>query len=404
MPITETQIKKADVQPKRYKMSDGNGLFIEVRPTGDKAFIKEWKFSGKRKSRMLGLYPELKLAAAREQANAITALVKRGIDPTEGDAPAPVEVSTGVVPDERKWSTLCEMFIAKRVAEGIADATENKLRWNLGESCKEFGERDVGSITAPEVLALVERFQDLGYFEKAKDIHRKIAQVMDYSVARGLMAHNPSLSVRRAMVNKKGGRHPGLTKPEDVGALMRAIRGFRGEATTRAGLLLSAYTFLRSGELRPARWREINLTERLWTVPQVRMKGQYGDHLVPLSDQAVATLEWLAGCTNRGPDSFLFPCSYDLSRYMSNATLNAALRRLGYNTRTEHCHHGFRTTFSTNMNEEGWNRDWIERQLCHIDRDEVRLAYNKAEYLPGRTEMMQAYSDWLDKQERRGIQ
>jgi len=229
---------------------------------------------------------------------------------------------------------------------------------------------------------------------------RKITQVMDYAVARGLVQHNPSLSVRRAIINRKSGSHPGLTDPKEVGGLMRAIRGFRGEATTRAGLLLSAYTFLRSGELRPARWQEIDRDRAVWTIPKDRMKGHYGDHLVPLSRQALAVLDWLEPWTGGGPDDQVFPCSFDRTRYMSNATMNAALRRLGYDTRTEHCQHGFRTTFSTTMNERGWNRDWIERQLCHVDRDEVRSAYNKALYLDQRVEMMQAYSDWLDEVER----
>lgn len=396
MVLTETQIKQAKPGTKPYKLTDGQGLSVEVRPTGAKVFIKGYRYAGQRRSESLGAYPQVKLAGARLAAADINEKIKKGEDPRAGlprraKAPVPVEV-----PEERRWDNLCDKFIAKRVAEGIAEATEKKLRWNLGATCQEFAQRDVATIKGPEVLALIERVQEIGKFDKAKDMHRKITQVMDYAVARGLMEHNPAYSVRRAIVNRKGGKHPGLVAPLDVGALMRAIKGFHGEATTRAGLLLSAYTFLRSSEIRPARWGEIDRDEKLWTVPPERMKGHYGEHLVPLSDQAMAVLEWLHPWTGGKAEDYIFPCSFDRSRYMSNATMNAALRRLGYNTRTEHCQHGFRTTFSTNMNEMGWNRDWIERQLCHVDRDEVRSVYNKALYLEDRKVMMQAYSDWLE--------
>lgn len=402
MALTESQIKQARPRDKRYKMTDGQGLSLEVRTSGAKVFLKGYRYAGQRRSESLGEYPEVKLATARLMAAEINAKVKRGEDPRDSmprRAPVPA-AEPAEVPVERRWETLCDKFITKRIAEGIAEATEKKLRWNLGATCDEFEGRDISAIRGPDVLSLIERVQETGKYDKAKDMHRKITQVMDYAVARGLMEHNPSLSIRRAVIKRQGGKHPGLTKAGDVGALMRALRGFEGHAATRAGLLLSAHTALRSGEIRPARWREIDWDAMVWTVPGERMKGHYGEHLVPLSRQVLDTLVWIKGWTDRGPDSFILPCSFDRSRYLSDATMNAALRRLGYNTRTEHCHHGFRTTFSTNMNEQGWNRDWIERQLCHVDRDEVRSAYNRAKYMEERPGMMQAYSDWLDTCER----
>jgi integrase len=272
------------------------------------------------------------------------------------------------------------------------------LKWNLGGTAKqEFHGRDVGSIKPPEILALIERIQGEEKLDKAKDIHRKLAQVFDYAIALGLVEWNPAKMVTRAVVKRKGGRHPGLTDPRDVGALIRAIRLYPDGSgqNTRAALLLSAHTFLRSNEIRGARWEEIDLENSLWTVPATRMKGHLGDHLVPLSRQAVGILSHLAAYSVEGED-LVFPMPSKPGRYMSEATLNSALRRLGYDTRKEHCHHGFRPTFSTNMNEQGWHRDWIEAQLSHVDRDSVRRAYNKALYLEGRTQMMQAYSDWLD--------
>jgi len=271
------------------------------------------------------------------------------------------------------------------------------LNWNLGSLANGvLHGRDIGSIKPPEILALVEGVQEEGKIEKAKDIHRKLGQMFDYSIALGLVEWSPARMVTRAVVKKKGGEHPGLTSARDVGGLMRSIRLYPDTAgqQTRAALLLSAYTFLRSRELRGARWSEIDLDLELWTVPKDRMKGQVGDHLVPLSRQAKGILEAMALC--RGDNDLVFPMPRYPDRYMSENTLNSALRRLGYDTRKEHCHHGFRTTFSTTMNEQGWNRDWIERQLAHTSKDEVRAAYNKALYLDGRKEMMQAYADWLD--------
>jgi integrase len=401
MALTESQIKQAAPGPKPYKLSDGRGLYLRVAVSGSKTFVREYQFQGARRTAVLGEFPALKLALARVAAVEIGAKLKTGIDPRPARAEPSVRKSAPVeddeVPPERRWATLCDQFHAKRVAEGIAPATQNKMRWKLGKTFDEFGGRDVGSITGPEILALIERIQETGKLETAKDVHRKMSQVFQYAVGRGLVQHDPAQLVKRAVVNRKGGRHPGLTKPDEVGELMRALRGFRGEATTRAALLLSAYTFLRSTELRGAHWSEIDLTKRLWTVPGERMKGHYGEHLVPLSTQAVGVLEWLRPWTGHG--KFVFVCSFDKTRHLSEATLNAALRRLGYNTRTEHCQHGFRTTFSTNMNEMGWNRDWIERQLCHVDRDEIRSAYNKALYREDRVRMMQAWGDWLDARE-----
>lgn len=405
--LTEQKIREAGPTDKRYRLTDGAGLYLEVFPTGRKAFARQYRWRGSQRKDYLGDHPALKLSAARLRAAEIGHQVKNGVDPRGGaenvTAPGrkPVEeADPGFVPVERRFETLVGKFIEKRVREGVADATADKLRWNLGAAARHFEARDVGEIKPADVLKLVEQVQATGRLEKARDIHRKLGQVFDYAIGLGLVDWNPAQMVRRAVVRAPGGKHPGVTDPRKVGELMRAIRGYTGQATTRAALMLSAYTVLRSGEMRPARWEEIDFDGAVWTVPGARMKGHYGDHLVPLSRQAVDTLTYLRECLgDPGPSDFLFPAPAYRDRYMSNATLNSGLRRLGYDTRQEHCHHGFRTTFSTNMNEQGWNSDWIERQLCHIEGNKVRGAYNRALYLPQRAEMMQAYADWLDEME-----
>lgn len=404
MPLTETQIKRAKPDARRYRLIDGLGLSVEVRPTGSKMFVKQYRHGGKQRSEMIGEFPEVSLAAARARTLEINQTLKEGGDPAEASRsrrqakPKEPDAVALVVPEERRFETVADRFISKREAEGVAEATLNKLHWNLGVAKKRFQGRDIAAIKPPEILKLVEDIQETGKLEKAKDVHRKLSQVFQYGIGLGLVDLDPAQMIKRAVIKKPGGSHPGLTDPHSVGGLMRAIRGYSGQPETRAGLLLSAFTVLRSTELRGARWREIDLEAALWTVPQDRMKGRYGDHLVPLSRQAVEVLAGLREWQGvEDEDAYVFPCPAYYDRHMSNATLNAAIRRLGYDTRREHCQHGFRTTFSTNMNEQGWNRDWIERQLCHVDRDEVRSAYNKALYLDGRREMMQAYADWLDQ-------
>lgn len=411
MPITETQIKSAEPADKMFKMIDGQGLSVQVRPNGNKVFVKEYRFCGERRSMTLGEFPEIKLAVARLRAAEINTKVKAGEDPRAARlralelVKAEIDPSNQEVPVQRRFHVIAEAFIRKRAQEGIAQSTLDKLNWNLGSLAKGlFRGRDIGSIKPPEVLAVIEAMQAEDKIEKAKDIHRKLSQVFDYAIGLGLVEWNPAQMTKRAVVRRKGGHHPGLTEARDVGALMRAIRLYPDGAgqNTRAALLLSAYCFLRSTELRGARWSEIDFEAATWSVPKDRMKGHKGVHIVPLSRQAVSILEGLNNwrMDDEGPGDLLFPMSTDPTRYMSDATLNSALRRLGYDTRKEHCHHGFRTTFSTNMNEQGWNRDWIERQLGHTDKDDVRTAYNKALYLDGRREMMQAYADWLDESAR----
>lgn len=397
MPLTESQIKAAKPKDKPYKIADGLGLALEVRPSGAKAFVVQYYFKRQKRSQTVGMFPKVKLAAARMKVVEIRSAVDEGRDPRAQ------EVAPGrAAPDDaRQWRVLCEAYIAKRVKEGIADATLKKMNGNIGKTYAAFEGRQIETITPPEVLALVEKIQDTGRWETAKDVRSRISQVFQYAASRGFAENDPAHLIRNAVVKHKAGTHPGLTDGKAVGKLMLAIRKYPGHVQVKAALLLSAYTFLRSTELRGAMWSEIDLEAKLWTVPQERMKKRYGRHLVPLSTQAVEVLEYLRPWTETS--GRLFPMPSDRTRPISETTLNAGLRRLGYNTRTEHCHHGFRTTASTNLNELGYNRDWIEKQLAHYDRDEVRSAYNAAIYVAGRTEMMQAWGDWLDSQEAAAV-
>jgi len=213
-----------------------------------------------------------------------------------------------------------------------------------------------------------------------------------------MIGHDPAAITIDAMVKRRWGEFSGITHPRDVGPLMRAIRNYKEDNRfVGSALLLSAYLFPRNSELREMKWSEIDWSRKIWEIPGERMKMKR-DHLVPLPRQAVDILtnvrEWDVG------SSLVFPSPRDAKRMVSDMTFNSALRRLGYNNDT-HVHHGFRTTASTNLNELGWNADWIERQLAHVSANKVRSSYNKAEYIGGRTEMMQFYADWLDSRAKK---
>jgi integrase len=400
--LRDAQVKGAKAADKRYRMKDAQGVFLEVMPTGKKYFRVEYRIAGRLKKETIGQYPEVSLADARRRVGEIKSDLCQGTIPDKVRTasycvPAAEAAAQSAKEESQKWEVVAEEFLAKRVKEGLVTSTRKKMLRNTRRTYAELGEMDVAEITGIDLLPILRRFEAAGHYEVMRDMRRRMSQVFRYAVATGKARHDPAHMIRDALVNNRPKKRPGLTDAKDVGALMRAIRGYKGEPSTWAALLLTAYTALRSTELRGREWSEIDRERRVWTVPKERMKQHYGRHQVPLSTQALEVLDWLHPWTGSG--KLIFPSAHDPSRWMSENTANSALRRMGYDTKTQHCNHGFRTTFSTNLNEMGYNRDWIEKQLSHHDGDDIRTAYNAAMYLEGRSEMMQARGDWLDKVE-----
>ncbi|MEP2533564.1 integrase arm-type DNA-binding domain-containing protein [Shimia sp.] len=393
--LTESQIKAAKPRTKAQRLTDGEGMYVEVRPTGKKIFRVTFRSRGEKhkKTHTLGEYPALKLAKAREMARRVKHLARSGVDLKRADLGDDAQTPAA---DSQLWETNCEEFIAKRKADGISPLTFVKLERNLRRTYQDFAARDIATIRPSEVLEIVRRLEAAELFDTAKDVRQKMSQVFRFAAAQDRCLHDPASVITIATVKRKHTKRPGLTDPKKVGGLLLAIHGYEGGPQTRAGLLLSGYCFLRSTELRAGRWCEIDWERRRWTIPEARTKGDHGDHIVPLSDQALGVLKWLHALSGNG--ELMFPAPRSDQKCISDVTLNAALRRMGYCTKTEHTHHGFRSTFSTNANEGGWNRDWIEKQLSHEERNEVRGAYNAAEYLEQRSEMMQWWADWLGEQ------
>jgi integrase len=253
------------------------------------------------------------------------------------------------------------------------------------------GSSPVGEINAPELLAVLRRIEGRGALETAHRIHQVSGQVFRYAIATGRAQRDPSADLRGALPPVREKHHAALSKPADVAGLMRAIAGYQGSFVVRCALRLAALTFVRPGELRKAEWSELDLDEGMWRIPARRMKMR-AEHLVPLSRQAVEILRELHPLTGAG--RYVFPGARTTGRPMSENAITAALRRMGYE-RGQMTAHGFRTMASTLLNELGWPADAIERQLAHVERDGVRDAYNRAEYLAERRRMMQAWADYL---------
>lgn len=387
MPLTDTQIRALQPSQKRVRRSDGGGLFLEVMPSGKKVFRLAYRLNGGQRTKLIGDYPRTSLADARLKASAFK------LDLRSGD-PEIVELATRargtailVKKEETKWEDVANGYLLLRQQSGPAARTLAKLNRQIAVTISALGDRAVTSITAEDILGVVNPIAASGPVETAHEIRTRFSQVFRYAAARGLVKHDPAAFTIDAMVARRRGEFSGITDPKEVGKLLIAIDRYRdNNPIVGAALLLSAYLFPRNTELRGMRWEEIDWDNARWEVPSHRMKTNR-DHIVPLPVQALNLLRLLQ---RYGFGSeLILPSPRDPKRMVLEMTFNGALRRMGY-TSVRHVHHGFRTTASTNLNEMGWNYDWIERQLAHVPANKVRSSYNKAQYIDGRIEMMQA--------------
>jgi len=329
------------------------------------------------------------LKQARERRDDARKLLANGIDPSERrkatKTAATDRAANSFEAIAREWFA----SFSKAWAKSHADKVIHRLDLNVFPW---LGGRPIAEIAASELLAVLRRIESRGAIETAHRTKQACSQVFRYAVATGRAERDPSADLRGALAPAKERHHPSVKDPTAIGALLRALDGYTGSPVTKCALQLAPLTFTRPGELRQAEWTEINLDGAEWRIPAERMKMR-SPHIVPLSMQAVAVLRELHPITGR--NKYVFPGARTNGRPMSENTVNAALRRLGY-SKDEMTGHGFRSIASTQLNEQGWNRVAIERQLAHAERDDVRAAYNFAEHLPERRRMMQAWADYLD--------
>ena len=394
MPLTDIKVRnsKPGIKPdgsttsKPYRISDERGLYLEVSPSGGKYWRFKYRIKGKEKRLSLGVYPDVSLKLARERRDSSRKQVAEGIDPSETRKAEKI-AQAGLESFEfvaREWHGKHKRNWSNSHSDRTLARLENDVfPW--------LGKENIADITPPKLLQVLRRVENRGAIETAHRIHQICGQIFRYAVATGRAERDSAADLKGALPPARPKHHASITEPKKIGELMRCIQGYSGSFVTACALKIAPLLFVRPGELRHAEWTEFDFEKAEWRIPAEKMKMRTL-HIVPLSTQALKILEDLKPLTGSGV--YLFPSTRSRTRPMSENTINAALRRLGYD-KDEMTGHGFRSMASTLLNEQGWNKDAIERQLAHSERDGVRAAYNYAEYLPERIRMMQAWADYL---------
>jgi integrase len=378
MPLTELLIRQAKGKEKTYIMSDGKGLGMEVRPDGKKYWIIRYWENKKERRKSAGPYPEVSLKAARER----NFFFRK--DWEDGKL-ARVK--------EENFSDIAEEWYTKRIASVCGKGYMKHVRSRLDKMILPFiGEMKLSQIKAPKVLELCQKQEAKGNIETGRIVKQIVSQVFNYGIATGRTELNPTLGLKGALQRIKRSHYAAITEPEKIGILMRQIEAYPYKIVGYA-LQLSALTFCRPGEIRGALWSEIEWDKKQWVIGGERMKMRR-IHIVPLACQTLELIQKLHGLT--GEQKWLFPSARNTERCLSDNATRLALRAIGYTTE-EMTPHGFRAMASTTLYNNGFTKDHVEMQLAHADKNAIRAAYNHAEYLPQRREMMQWYADYLDE-------
>lgn len=385
--LTELKLQRAKAAGKPYKLKDARGLYLLVQPTGGRLWRLRFSLRGKEGMVSLGAYPEVSLKEARQRRDEARALISRGINPA-----AHRKAARAARADT--FAAIAEEWLASQKAK-FASTTYDKARWMLVDLLGPYiGRSPVKMLTAPEVLAALRKIEARGRIETAHRAKQRAGQVFRYAIATGRAERDPTADLRGALQPVVVKNRAAVTNPQSVGELLRALHGYQGQPGTEVALKLAPLLFVRPGELRLAQWEEFELEAEhpQWRIPAERTKMRE-EHIVPLATQAVALLKDLHPIT--GPKGFLFPSLRTGARPISENTVNAALRRMGY-AKDQMTGHGFRAMASTLLNEQGCAPDVIELQLAHAERNKVRAAYNRAKRLPERRKMMQHWANYLD--------
>ena len=394
-PLTPSGVANAKPEASAYVLRDGRGLMLRIEPHGSKLWRFEYRRpgNGKRNQLSLGAYPAVSLKRAREKCEEARVLLADGIDPgAQRKAESAASANT--------FAALALEWL-ENTKDTRVESTNKAIRSRMeADLLPWLGSRPIDEIKAPELLAALRRVEARDARVVAKRLRQIAGQVFRYAVATGRAERDPSGDLRGALKPAPERHHAALTEPAAVGELLRAIDGYQGAHTVRCALQLSPLLFVRPGELRAAEWPHFDLDAAEWRIPASKMKMKNA-HIVPLSKQAVAILRDLLPLTGGGvagkPDAprYLFPGARSRLRPMSNNTVNAALRRIGY-TGDQMTAHGFRATARTLLAELGWMPDAIERQLAHKASGPLGAAYDRAQFLDERRRMMQAWGDYLD--------
>lgn len=390
MALSVVAIKAAKGRDKAYKLSDLDGLYLLVMPSGGRYWRMNYRHLGKQKTLAFGVWPETGLAEARADRDAARKVLARGEDPAEQSK---LDRIAATVAASSSFKAVADEWLCKVEKEGRSAVTMKKLRWLLGFINDSIGKRPIASISAQELLVMLRKMEGKGRYETAKRLRSTCSQIFRYAIATARAERDVAADLRGALIVPRPVHRAAITTPKEAGALLRAIEAFEGLPNTLAALRLLPHVFVRPGELRFAEWADFDLDKAVWTVPPHKTKMRRA-HSIPLTRQALKILASIEHDADYS--SFLFPSLRSVGRPMSENTINAALRRMGY-AQHEMTGHGFRAMAATLLNEMGlWHVDAIERQLAHCDNNAVRRAYTRGEYWEERVRMMQHWSEHLD--------
>ncbi|HGN0436026.1 TPA: tyrosine-type recombinase/integrase [Pseudomonas aeruginosa] len=393
MPLTDSAARTAKPREKLYRLSDTLGLSLEITPTSSKLWRFRYRFAGKPKMISLGAYPTVTLAKARELRDVARSQVAAGIDPSQHKQ-AEKRAREAEAYTFEKLANEWYAYSAPRWTE----ATAYKARLYLdNDIIPGIGKRSVTEITRPDLVDLVRTVEARGTLNAAGKIRQWLNQIFRFGLAKGMAVTNPATDLDVVAAHAPRAKHHPHIPLSEIPELLEKLAGARCDQTTKIAIRLLLLTGVRPGELRQAPWSEFDLDAATWTIPAARMKARR-PHIVPLPTQAVELLRNLQEITGRY--GLAFAGKANPGRPMSENTVNKALRIMGYEGRQTG--HGFRHLLSTELNNRGYNRDWIERQLAHGDENEIRDTYNHAHYLDQRRQMMQAWADEIDAQSSGG--
>ncbi|EFH6916926.1 tyrosine-type recombinase/integrase [Escherichia coli] len=400
MALTDIKVRTAKPTDKQYKLTDGSGMHLLVHPNGSKYWRLQYRFDGKQKMLALGVYPDVSLADARTRRDDARNLLANNIDPGDKKKSDKIEQE-----EARTFEQLAVEWHAtnKKWSEEHSRRVLKSLEDNLFPA---IGKRNIADLKTRDLLAPIKSVELSGRLEVASRLQQRTTAIMRYAVQSGLLDYNPAQEMVDAVASSNRQHRPAL-QLKRIPELLRRIDSYTGRPLTRLAVELTLLVFIRSSELRFARWSEIDFETSMWTIPAEReaidgvKHSQRGSkmrtpHLVPLSHQALAILKDVYKLS--GDRDFVFIGDHDHRKPMSENTVNKALRVMGYDTKVEVCGHGFRTMACSSLIESGlWSRDAVERQMSHMERNSVRAAYiHKAEHLDERRLMLQWWADFLD--------
>ncbi|MCL6327482.1 tyrosine-type recombinase/integrase [Pectobacterium polaris] len=387
MPLTDVKVRSAKSEDKAYKLTDGEGMHLMVHPNGSKYWRLQYRFDGKQKTLALGVYPEITLSEARQRRDEAKRQIATGTDPSE-QKKVDKQLRQTLVDNTFKaialeWHEYKRPNWSKGYAEDLMEAFENDIFPDIGK-------RPIAEIKPLEMLTSLRKLEKRGVLDKLRKIRQACNQVFRYAIVTGRAENNPASELASALPPPKATHYPHLL-PDELPDFLRALSTYSGSKVTQLATRILMLTGVRTIELRQAEWKEFDFEKGLWEVPKERMKMRR-PHLVPLADQVIDALQQLYAVTGRY--NLVFPGRNDITKPMSEASINQVLKRIGYHGKATG--HGFRHTMSTILHEQGYNTAWIELQLAHVDKNTIRGTYNHAQYLEQRRGMLQWYGDFID--------